>query len=280
MFPVGVYKVEDYPLNWIAGTYYSTYKDNTFQVASIENVKSEADYAAVTEIELTSESLTTDFNFLHKFINLDFVNLSNNLISNIDFTSNLKMTNITIRGHQLTNINVNNNVLLENMYVGDGLLNSLDIDSNVLLEILEAFNNNLNSIDLSNNILLKKLLIYNNNLNSVDVSNNTLLEDFRISGNSISTIDVSNNNLISRFQLDANSIANLDISNLVNLTHLQAHNNQLTAATNSQILIDLDNHGLSNGLFRSTIFGGGSLTAAGQTAKANLQAKGWNIIGV
>jgi hypothetical protein len=54
----------------------------------------------------------------------------------------------------------------------------------------------------------------------------------------------------------------------------------LNSAINSQLLVDLDGHGLSNGYFQSSIFGGGSLTAAGQTAKTNLQAKGWTVIGI
>jgi hypothetical protein len=54
----------------------------------------------------------------------------------------------------------------------------------------------------------------------------------------------------------------------------------LNAAVNSQILIDLDAHGLSNGNLNSSIFGGGTLTAAGQTAKTNLLSKGWTIVGI
>jgi hypothetical protein len=49
---------------------------------------------------------------------------------------------------------------------------------------------------------------------------------------------------------------------------------------NCKILEDLDSHGLSNGYFQSTIFGGGTLTIAGITAKSNLLAKGWTIVGV
>jgi hypothetical protein len=64
------------------------------------------------------------------------------------------------------------------------------------------------------------------------------------------------------------------------LSDLRCYNNQLDNLVNSQILIDLDSHGLSNGYLRSSIFGGGSLTTAGQTAKANLLSKGWTIVGI
>jgi hypothetical protein len=61
---------------------------------------------------------------------------------------------------------------------------------------------------------------------------------------------------------------------------LKCQLNQLDNIVNSQILIDLDGHGLSNGYFRSSIFGGGVLTTAGTTAKNNLLAKGWTIVGL
>jgi len=35
-----------------------------------------------------------------------------------------------------------------------------------------------------------------------------------------------------------------------------------------------------NGYIESSIFGGGTLTAAGLTAKTNLQSKGWTIVGL
>jgi len=64
------------------------------------------------------------------------------------------------------------------------------------------------------------------------------------------------------------------------LTYLACHLNQITNTINSQILVDLDNNGNSNGFFQSSITGGGSLTTAGSAAKTSLQAKGWNIVGI
>jgi hypothetical protein len=87
-------------------------------------------------------------------------------------------------------------------------------------------------------------------------------------------------NLLTTFYCYNNLLTNLDISQNVNLVNLICYANQLDNLVNSQILIDLDANGLSNGYLNSTIFGGGSLTAAGQTAKANLQAKGWSILGI
>ena len=235
-----MYDVEDYPLNWIDGTYYSTYKGNTFQVSSIENVKSEADYAAVTSINLSNQSLTTDF--------------TNTLLS--------KFTNI-----QTFNC-VDNNI------------NILDVTSLVNLTQLRCFRNNINILDVTSLVNLTELSCYTNNISVLDVTSLINLTILNCVTNNISVLDVTSLVNLTYLNCAVNNISTLGISNLVNLTFLNCAVNQLNAATNSQILIDLDTNNKSNGFLNSTIFGGGSLTTAGQTAKSNLLSKGWTIVGI
>ena len=240
MFPVGVYNVEDYPLNWISGTYYSTYKGNTFQVSSIENVKSEAQYNAVTTIDLRNQTLTTNFTgtLLNKFDNLSALYCFGNQITILDAS-------------QLTS-----------------------------LTILYCYNNQLTALDVSQLVNLNNLQCYNNQITALDVSQLVDLTVLRCELNQISILDVSQLVDLNFLFCDNNQISTLDVSQLVNLNNLQCQSNQLDAATNSQILIDLDANGLSNGYLQSSIFGGGSLTTAGQTAKTNLLSKGWTIVGI
>jgi len=102
----------------------------------------------------------------------------------------------------------------------------------------------------------------------------------RCQSNQISTLDVSQLVNLTLLNCGNNQLTALDVSLNINLNQLVCNNNQLDAATNSQILIDLDANGLSNGYLQSSIFGGGTLTAAGQTAKTNLLSKGWTIVGI
>ena len=262
MFPVGVnYKVEDYPLNWIDGTYYSTYKGNTFQVSSIENVKSEAEYDAIVNILLDSKSLTTDFTgtLLGKFSNLNRLDCYNNSITTLDVSN---LTNLTQLRCYTNSISV------------------LDVSNLVNLNVLRCENNSINILDVSSLTNLTTLTCADNSISILDVSSLTGLTFLSCGYNSISVLDVSSLTNLTTFYCFNNSISVLDASNLVNITDLRCQNNQIDAATNSQILIDLDTNGLSNGYFQSTIFGGGSLTAAGQTAKINLLSKGWTIVGI
>lgn len=260
MFPVGVYNVEDYPLNWIDGTYYSTYKGNTFQVSSIENVKSEAEYDAVTTINLSNQSLTTHFNFLNKFNNLTYLSLSQN--PNITLEDNFDKSNLAYLGLNFcsnVNINIDNADNLERVYMLNVPVGNVDFTYKTKLIEVNFQNTNATSADLSNCVLLEILNYAVNSLTSIDLDNLVLLYEIKLQGNSLTDLSIVNNPL---------------------LLDLRCQNNQLDANVNSQILIDLDSHGLSNGYLQSTIFGGGSLTAAGQTAKTNLLSKGWTIVGI
>ena len=235
------YRVEDYPLVWIEDTYYTTYKDNIFQVSVKTDVPTQAEYDAVTTIDLENQSLTTDFSntFLSKFSNLLNLIISEN-------------SGVTI-------CEVQNLTSLINLKLKRCSVSVLDVTNSVDLVDLVVDENNIEVLDISNLTELESLVCNNNLIEVLDLTNCTLLETAAIQRNNISTIDISNCTL---------------------LDFLRCDNNELDANVNSQILIDLDGHGLSNGFLRSSIFGGGSLTAAGQTAKANLQAKGWSIVGI
>ena len=261
MFPVGVYNVEDYPLNWISGTYYSTYKGNTFQVSLIENVKSEAEYDAVTNIDLNTQSLTTDFTntLLSKFNNLNILRCNNNSISVLDVSNLTGLITLNCYDNSISILDVSNLTGLTNLFCHTNSISILDVSNLTSLSILTCQSNSISVLDVSNLTSLVQLYCHQNSISVLDVSNLVNLTDLRCHLNSISV---------------------LDVSNLVNLNQLRCHNNQIDAATNSQILIDLDANGLSNGYLQSSIFGGGTLTAAGQTAKTNLLSKGWSIVGI
>jgi hypothetical protein len=144
-------------------------------------------------------------------------------------------------------------------------------------------NENISSLNISSLLELKDLFVNALDISSLDFTNNTKLEILNAFQSSISG-DFADLNitsvLITQLHLHQNSITDFNASSYPLLNDVQFQGNELTAATNSQILIDLDTNNLSNGYYRSTKYGGGSLTSAGTTAKSNLQGKGWTIVGV
>lgn len=261
MFPVGVYNVEDYPLNWIDGTYYSTYKGNTFQVSSIENVKSDAEYDAVTLIDLASQSLTTDFTstLLSKFTNLEDIFIANNSISVLDVSNLMQVQEISCHGNSISVLDVGNLTNLTLLYCYSNPISVLDVSNLTNLAAIHCGNVPISVLDVTNLVNLTQLYCY---------------------GNSVSILDVVNLIELTTLHIYYTQIDFLDFTNLTKLNNFDGFGARLNSAINSQLLVDLDGHGLSNGYFSSSIFGGGSLTAAGQTAKTNLLSKGWTIAGL
>ncbi len=89
-------------------------------------------------------------------------------------------------------------------------------------------------------------------------------------------MDVTNNTHLVTLVMMVLKLADLDISNNPLLTRVTAYASSLPSAVLDQIVIDLDNHGLSNGLLELRN-NAGELTSASFTAYNNLIAKGWAV---
>jgi head-tail adaptor len=256
------YNVADFPKIWIDNLLYNTAenKGNTFVAASNYAMTGQVAYAAVTGIDLNNQSLTTYFNFLDNFDNLQSLILGNNpLITLLDNFDKSKLIYLGLNLCSLVSINIDNANLLEEVYMLDVPIGNIDFTQKIKLRICN---------------------FQNTNATNADLSNCTLLEDLNYAGNDLEYINIDNLLNLSFLKLQGNLLSDLNISNNELLIQLRLQNNQLDNLVNSQLLIDLDTHNLSNGYFQSTIFGGGTLTAAGITAKSNLLAKGWTIVGV
>jgi hypothetical protein len=297
------YDVEDFPLAWIEENNFATYSGNTFQVVSDRNMPTQTEYDAVTDINLSSQSLTTDFTseLLNKFTSLTDLRCGTNQIEILDVTNLVNLTYLHCGNNQLTVLDVLNKTSLTFLNCSSNNISVLETQNLTLLTNLICFSNSISVLDITNlnsvtyihcslnNIttlnatnltLLRDFRCFNNNLTSLTLSNNIALEELRCYTNSISNLDLSDAIELNTLSCQVNNITDLDFSSNTKLTFIECFSNQLDNLVNSQILIDLDSHGLSNGYFRSSIFGGGSLTAAGQTAKSNLLSKGWTIIGI
>lgn len=90
-------------------------------------------------------------------------------------------------------------------------------------------------------------------MESIVLSNAPDLIELFISGNDLTTVSVANNPLLTSVYVASNSLNSTSVDN---------------------IYIDLDNHGLSNGILQ---IDSGTRTSNSDTAVANLTAKGWSF---
>lgn len=167
---------------------------------------------------------------------------------------------VTIKYNSLTSFPVNE--MISPSFIGldltSNLFTSIDVSSLVNLENLELCNNQLTTIYLSSLVNLIRLELCYNQFTTIDISNLVNLQFLNLSGNQFTTID---------------------ISGLVNLERVTLTNNQLTETCVNDILIQLDNNGLSSLYYSCNLTGGTNAapTGAGIIAKNNLIAKSWTV---
>lgn len=156
-----VYRVENYPLEWISGNYYTTYKNNTFEVSTLTEKKTATEYQAVTVIDLRSNDLTTNFTsvLLDKFNNLSFLYLQNNNITILETENFINITFIHAGQNNLTSIKLTNCTQLRNLYIQVNNINALDVSNNPLLKNVYIQNNNLTGEAI--NEILQQLITNN-----------------------------------------------------------------------------------------------------------------------
>ena len=145
-------------------------------------------------------------------------------------------------------------------YPTGALITDIDLASATALTTLDLRYNQLSSLDLSQNIALDSLTVRGDDqfLNqSFNTTANSQLKIFRADNTGINSVDLSNNPL---------------------LTDVRLYDARLTSAVMDQVLIDLDNHGLSNGILQiANQKTGQSITFNSLIAYNNLIAKGWTI---
>ncbi len=165
-----------------------------------------------------------------------------------DFSANTGIVTVTVTSSD-------NFIGLTNLRFSTVQIETADVTNAVALTTLFMFSGNLSNIDVSQNNQLGRLNLQSNNLAALDISLNSQLFELRLNTNNLSTFEISNNPL---------------------LTNLQVRGNNLLAADLDQILIDLDNFGLTNGNLQISN-NAENITGNSFTAYNNLIAKGWTI---
>ena len=296
------YNVEDYPFIWLDKTYWDVAgnKGNTFiSTSDWDFIPTQEQNESITSISLLAKSLSTDLTstLLGQYIYLEVIDIRWNFgISVLDISANSRVKRVLCSSNPISSINLSNNPLLEEFIALDCDFSTVDFSNNPLLDDVNIAGTNVGSVDFSNNPLLQKVnlggltlfvLDFSNNpllttiflssgVNDVDLSHNPLLTYLYASNTTISVFDFRNNPLLNRCSVNNNQLASLDFSSTPNISLAYCQGNLITGESNSQIMIDLDNNGVTNGRLRYSNFTG-TLTAAGEAAKANLLSKGWTI---
>lgn len=188
-----------------------------------------------------SDNGMTDADFT-KLPGLTELNISNNNFAelNLEGLTELKVLNCSnslasttsyvSRGGVVNGVlDLSDHPKLERLDCSQNNLTELIVTDNELLQVINCAENQLTELDLSKNTQLRILHTWNNQLTSIDLSNNTSLEDLEASENKIASIDFRNNRDLWTIELNGNQLSEIDVTMCESLEYLNASNNKLTS---------------------------------------------------
>lgn len=184
---------------------------------------------------------------------------------------------LRVNGNALTQLDLEDCTSLETILAQNNSLATLDVTTLAALEDLRVSVNSLTVLDLSGNPLLEILQVNDNGLATLDVTGAPNLVLLEYAGNAMTSIDVSQNSLLESFACYGMAgMTGIDISGNPLLTFIDLGSDfAMTTADIDNILINLDNFGLSNGT--AALFGTATPSGAAAAAIASLIVKGWTL---
>lgn len=170
----------------------------------------------------------SDLTGLEAFLNISGFRSSNNPLSNVDLSANVKLTLLQLSSFQLTTLDLSANINLRKLYLYGSQLTNLDLSHNVFLTELDASSNQLANLDISKNKNLQNLYLPNNNLTELNLSGNPLLIDLELDDNQLTNLNLNENLNLKYFSVYNNKLTTIDLSKNLALEAFNFDTNQLS----------------------------------------------------
>ena len=164
---------------------------------NMDLVQIEAQYNENLKTFVTGSSTYTQFQSL---------NLSYNLIENVDVSKMPYLNSLNVLSNKLT---------------------TLDVSKNPRLILLSTGSNQLTSLDVTKNTRLMTLGIGLNQISQIDLSKNKQLDIFNCNGNPLTQLDLTNNIYLSQLLMDNTQVTEIDLSALEMLGYVNANATKL-----------------------------------------------------
>ena len=112
-------------------------------------------------------------------------------VKGLEHFPNLKLLDLT--RNLITDIDLSANKLLEELYLGNNDLDEIDLSQNTQLTHLEIFINNISELDLSALGKLENIYANNNDLTELDLTGNPLIEEIHLNDNELEQLTLAEN---------------------------------------------------------------------------------------
>ena len=199
-----------------------------------DNKLSQSELAAVTRIDCSPSYGATDdekiksLKGIEYFTSLEYLRCIDNLLTELDLSSNTALKGLDCYNNQLKKLDVSNNTALKRLDCYRNQLKKLDVSNHTELKTLMCWLNQLTELDVSNSTELEYLDFSSNQLTKLDVSQNAALKYLDCGYNQLKKLDVSKNPALETLECGGNQLTELDVSNNTALERLRCDDNQLT----------------------------------------------------
>lgn len=222
---------------------------------------------------------------LGEFQGVDPTNVGSIRINNsglaISSISNLRnyavLRGLEVSNQLIDNIDVSELSNLRYLYVNNNNLTTLNPQPLTNLINVNCSDNNLTTLRINNLNSLVSASCDHNSLTSLYVTGSSNLTSLTCTYNQLTNLNVTDLNHLETLLCNDNQLITLNVHGAEELTRLDAGNNDLSLDTVNTILDDLDNYNNVSGSLN--LYGGTNSGASGYgvVAKKSLIAKGWNI---
>ncbi|MDR2148770.1 MAG: hypothetical protein LBE91_20205, partial [Tannerella sp.] len=195
--------------------------------ANGDNEISLCEAEAVTTLDVSNKNIAS-MPEIKYFSNLTWLSCSDNQLTALDISQNIKMQDFYCYNNDLSVLDVSQNADLRNLNCSNNDLTVLDVSNNSNLATLYCSFNQLTTLDASQKSNLQYLECWNNELITLEVSNDVNLQGLYCHNNHLSTLDVSQNINLIDLNCSNNQLTELNVMQNASLLTLNCANNQLT----------------------------------------------------
>ena len=191
----------------------------------------------IASLVVTNASIS-DLSGIQDFAALTTLYCNDNLLTNLDLSSNSGLVDLRCQNNQLSSLVLSNNEALDALNCSSNQLTNLVLSDNSALSYLDCHGNQFVALVVDNqalgqlicydNPLLTTLYCNDNQLTTLDLSTNIALDDLRCNSNQLTSLDLSANVALDAMNCGNNQLSTLDLSALTALTYISCRSNQLT----------------------------------------------------
>ena len=169
-----------------------------------------------------------DITGIEDFTNLSYLDISHNMIEEVNFSQNIQLTELICTNNNITALNISQNVLLNRLVCNQNELSELDVSQNISLNHLDLSGNQLSDISINQNTALTYLELGGNTISNIDVSANTALTFLHCEYNQLNSLELINNIYLNILHCGGNQLLELNLSYNTQLSEVNcSYNTQL-----------------------------------------------------